>query len=211
MDDQVLVRVTHRRANLQEELHALTHRELACLAVAIDGLADDQLHHHVGRSGLRRASIEQPCDIAMVERGENLPLGPETLLGQAAAHVRAHELDGDLGVVVIVIAHCPEHVSHAAGAEDADDPVRPDALADATARGARGREGVRTKFRGDRVEESAGPFVRLEQRLHFGEQLRVVARLQCHEGRAIVARQVQRRREQRLHRVARSRHGVALA
>ncbi len=49
---------------------------------------------------------------------------------------------------------------------------------------------------------SAGSLVRVEQRLHFGEQLRIGARLECNEGCPIIARQLQRRREQRLHRFA---------
>ena len=39
MHDEVLMRVTHGRAHLQEELHALAHAELPRIAPGVDGLA----------------------------------------------------------------------------------------------------------------------------------------------------------------------------
>ena len=35
----------------------------------------------------------------MIEAGEDLPLGPEALLGVGCRDVGAHELDGDFGVI----------------------------------------------------------------------------------------------------------------
>jgi hypothetical protein len=82
----------------------------------------------------------------MVQPRKNLPLGAEALLGEAAAYVGAHQLDGDLGFVLIVVTHRAKDIAHAARAEHADDAVRADALADAAAGGARGREGLGTKL-----------------------------------------------------------------
>ena len=70
-----------------------------------------------GHAAVGSAAVEQPRDVAMVEPGEDLTFGPEALLGQAAAHVGAHELDGDFGVILIVVAHRLENIAHAAGAE----------------------------------------------------------------------------------------------
>lgn len=48
VDDQVLVRGVDRRADLAEELQTLADRQPMILAVAIDALALDVLHHDVG-------------------------------------------------------------------------------------------------------------------------------------------------------------------
>ncbi len=70
-----------------------------------------EFHHHIRRSSLCGATIKQPRDIAVIKRGENLPLGPEAPFSEAAAHVRPHELDGDFGFVLIVGAHRSKDVS----------------------------------------------------------------------------------------------------
>ena len=95
MHDEVLVRVAHGCADLQEELHAVAHAEVPRIAPGVDGLAGHELHDHVRHAAIGGSAIEQPRDVAVVEPRENLPLRAETLFGQAAAHVGAHELDGD--------------------------------------------------------------------------------------------------------------------
>ena len=83
MHDEVLMRVAHGRAHLQEELHAVAHAEMPRIAPGVDGLARHELHDHVGHAAVGGAAIEQPRDVAMVETREDLPFGPEALLGQA--------------------------------------------------------------------------------------------------------------------------------
>ena len=107
-----------------------------------------ELHDHVRHATIRGPAIEQPRDVAMVEPREDLAFGPEALLGEAAAHVGAHELDGDFGVVLIVVANRLEHIAHTAGAEQSDDAVSADALANAAARGARARQMPASGIRG---------------------------------------------------------------
>ena len=92
----------------------------------------------------------------MVETREDLPFGLEAFLGELAAHVRAHELDRDLGVVLIVVAHRLEDVAHAAGAEHADDAIRAHAFADAARRAGRSGECLRAELVSHRIQERAG-------------------------------------------------------
>ena len=121
------------------------------------GSARHELHDHVRHAALRGAAIEQPRDVAMIEPREDLAFVPEALLGERAAHVGAHELDGDFGVVLIVVANRLEHIAHAAGAEHPDDAVRADALANAAATRGRGGEGLRAELVRHGVEETHRP------------------------------------------------------
>ncbi len=195
MHDQVLMRVTHRSTHLQEKLHTLAHRQASSIAIAIDGLAGDEFHHHVGHAADSRAAIQQARDVAMVEAGEDLPLGSEALLGQAGTHVGAHELDGDFGAILIVIAHRVEYITHAAGAQHADDPVRANAFTNAAARGTRGGKRLGAEVGRNPVGKPARLLMRVEQRLHLGEQPRVVAGCEHEKRRPVVGRQLQRSRE----------------
>ena len=199
MHDEVLMRVAHGRAHLQEELHAVAHAEMARIAPGVDGLARHEFHDHVGHAAIGGATIEQPRDVAMVETGENLAFDPEAPFGELAAQVGAHELDGHFGVVLLVVANRLEHIAHAAGAQHSDDAIGTDALADAAARRAGAGEGLRAEFLRHRIEERARLFMRVEQRLHLGDECRVATRFEGQKGGAILTRKIERRGEQRLH------------
>ncbi len=189
MHDELLVRVTHCRADLQEELHAIAHVQPPRLAVAVDGVARDQLHDHIRDAGVGGATIQQTRDIAMIEPREDLPLSPEALLGERAAHIGPHELDGDFGLVLVVIAHRFEHVTHTACAEHTHDTISADALSDAAARGIGSHECQRAELLADGLQECAG-LVEVQQRLHFTDELRICHRLTRQKSRTLRCRQI---------------------
>ncbi len=112
-----------------------------------------QLHDDVRRAAGGRAAVEHARNIAMIEAGQDLPLGLEALLRVFVADVGAHELDGDFRAVLVVVAHRLEYLAHATGAEYIHDPIRADALTDA-ARVLRGFEGLRFEFRRHSIEKA---------------------------------------------------------
>jgi hypothetical protein len=91
----------------------------------------------------------------MVQSRENLALVLEALFGRRAAHVGSHELDGDLGTVLIVVAHGSEHIAHAAGAQHPHNAPGADAFADAPL-GAGFGEGLGAKSPGHRIQKRTG-------------------------------------------------------
>ena len=133
----------------------------ARIAVTIDGLARDELHDDVGKPLRRGATIEQPRDVAMIERRKDLTFVLEALFGEWVAHVGAHELDGDFGAVLIVIAHGLVDVAHATGADDFDQAIRADAFAGAS--DLTGIDCGRAQLDRHESEEVAGRIVRVQQ------------------------------------------------
>ena len=110
VDDQVLVRVLHGRANGPEQLQSIDHREPVAIAVLIDRHALDVVHHEVGRSVLGGAAVEQLGDVRVVVVARQV----------AAVHVRAaadQEVAVEVAVEDLVEELGPEAV-------DADDEHR---------------------------------------------------------------------------------------
>ena len=92
-------------ADLAEELDPLADRQLLVLAVAVDRLAVDQLHDQVRQAVCGGAAVEDLGDPGMIQCGEDLPLDaqpPPSLVVQGAGD---DELDGDLAVEGLVVAH----------------------------------------------------------------------------------------------------------
>ena len=202
MDDQVLVGVTHGRAHLEEQLHALARARGALLEIPVDGFASDQLHDHVRGPGFGGAPVQHARDVRMLQAREDLALGAEALLGHGAAHIRAHELDRHFGLVQRVVAHGLEHLAHAAGTQEFHDAMGADALADAMAhaiagsRAAGHRQRLGLECRRRRVQRAARLLVRRQQGFHFLAERRVAASLAFQQRRTLGGRRLQRPREQ---------------
>ena len=62
MNHQVAMRVLHRGANLHEQLEPFAHEQGAGVAIGIDGLAVDMLHHQIGRAVVEIAAVDQTRD-----------------------------------------------------------------------------------------------------------------------------------------------------
>src|SRR5580700_819738 len=130
MDDQPLVGVLHRRTDLQEQAQSLGNGSAAAIAVLIERLAVDQLHHKVGDAVLGGAAIMQASDIRMIEVGENLPLVLEATKNESRILAAAHHLKGHFLAVLIVGAKRAIHFAEAADADTLDNLVGPDATTD---------------------------------------------------------------------------------
>ena len=129
MHDQVLVRVVDGRAHGADQRDAFFGRESPAVAVGVDRLAVDVLHDEVGRAVRRAPAVEQPRDVRVLQRRQDLPLHAQPALHLAREHAAADQLDRDLLLVLLVGALGEIHIAHAAGAELAHDPVRTQALA----------------------------------------------------------------------------------
>src|SRR5690625_151213 len=100
--DQVPVRVADRLPDGHEELEPFLDREAPGGAVLGDRGPLDDLHDEVWPAVIGGTAVEEPRNVGVVERGEDLALGTEPgeeLVGVEAA---AEELDGDLLVELAV-------------------------------------------------------------------------------------------------------------
>ena len=88
VDDQTLMRVTHRAADVAKELQPLTHPVAALLAIAVERLAVDELHHEVRQPVVGRAAVDEPRDVGVLEAREDLALRAQALQYEARADSR---------------------------------------------------------------------------------------------------------------------------
>jgi hypothetical protein len=130
VDEQVLMRVLHGRTNLNEEFQPLGNRKLVGVAIFVDRQAFDQVHHKVGHTILRRAAIEQPSDVWMIEAGQDLPLILETIDDKVRVLTRADQLDCDLLLVLVVCAEGSVDLAHPANADLPHDLIGADTSAE---------------------------------------------------------------------------------
>src|SRR5204862_2736496 len=96
MDYQVGVRVLDGSTNGAEQLQALGGRERRLRAVIEQRPALDKLHRQVWRSRLRRAAVQQPRDIGVLQARQDLALGAEPAQHRLRIHSAFDYLDGDL-------------------------------------------------------------------------------------------------------------------
>ena len=124
------MRELHRRTDLNEQLEALADEQRAAVAVGVDGLAVDVLHHQIGRAVLEIAAVDQPRNRRMIERGENMAFAV-----QAAAQPRVQcrmmqHLDGDGLLVLRIVSLGAIHRAHAAVPENGYDAIVADVRTD---------------------------------------------------------------------------------
>src|SRR5579872_2602288 len=114
-------------AHALEKLEPLDDTELAGLAIVVNRLALDVLHHEVRQAVLGGAAIEQPRNVGMVQAGQYLPLVAEALDDELGVEVAPDELDGDLLTESLVGAGGQVNHTHTTLADFPDHSVGPDA------------------------------------------------------------------------------------
>src|SRR5262245_54697767 len=82
------------------------------------------LHHEVGPAIAGVSGVQQASDGGMIEVREELALPEKTVAPRGPLRASAKELDGDLLLNLAVAALAEIHVSHAARAQQPDQPVR---------------------------------------------------------------------------------------
>ncbi len=129
MDDEVGVGVLYCGAHLAEDFEAASDGDPFFVAVFIERLAVDVLHDEVGLALWRFGDLIQPCDVGMVECGEQLAFELETAKDVVCVESLADELDGDyaLGAVFAVVG-CFVDGPHPAASDAAQHAVGADHL-----------------------------------------------------------------------------------
>src|SRR5580693_62737 len=95
MDNQIAVSVSDRVAHLEKNSQTRFYVELALVAVAIDRLAVDVLGDQEWLAGRRKAAIQQPRNVVVIERCQNLALGLEAAEKFGAGEITGHNLQSD--------------------------------------------------------------------------------------------------------------------
>src|SRR6266852_6463008 len=102
---------------MNEEFQPLGNGKLVGVTIFVNWQAFNQLHHKVRHTIFRRAAIEQPSDVWMIETGEYLPLVLETIDDEIRVLTGADQLYGDLLLVLVVCAKGSVDFTHAASAD----------------------------------------------------------------------------------------------
>jgi hypothetical protein len=126
----VLVRILYGLANGPQQRHASSDVEILAVAVVVEGLPLDVLHHEVGSAVVRDAPVVEPGDVRMRELSEDAPLGEEAaeqVLRVDARRGTGH-LDGDALGKVGIVPFCQEDVAHAPAADPLQDSVGADRI-----------------------------------------------------------------------------------
>src|SRR5258707_9406512 len=126
VDNQVSVRILHRAADFGKQLEPARNGETVRVAIAVDALAIDVLHHKVGQAFFGCSAIQQRGDVRMYERGENLPLVPKAGDDEFRVHPALDDLDRYLLAVRLVHPFGEVHRAHSAASKLADELVRTD-------------------------------------------------------------------------------------
>ncbi len=126
VDNQVSVRILHRAAHRGKQLEPARNGETVRVAIGVEVLAIDVLHHEVGQTFFGCSAIQQRGDVRMRERGENLPLVAKARDDEFRAHPALDDLDRNLLVVRLVHAFGEVHRAHSAAPKLADELVRTD-------------------------------------------------------------------------------------
>src|SRR5215470_6157508 len=95
MNYQLLVGVLDRIADLYEESQPIADVQSLSISVLIERLAIDVLHHKVGISVRRGPAAQQPADVRMIQRCQDLPFVAEPPQNEIAIKAAFDQFDRD--------------------------------------------------------------------------------------------------------------------
>lgn len=124
MHDQFAVGMGNSLAHLEKEFTALPDIQCSGFAIDIERLARNILHHEKRPAIGRRAAIQQPGNIGVIEVRENLALVTETAEDIVGVHAVTNQFNGDFLRVLIVVTSGEVHGAHASAPNFPDDAVR---------------------------------------------------------------------------------------
>ena len=168
MDDQVLMRMLHRRAHVGEETQPRADVQPVIVAVGGDAAPVHILHDQIGTSVGGESAIEQPRDLRVDQSRKNLPFGEEPLVQWVVGVGRVNQLDGDTLLELAVGSLGEVDDTHAAAAELADHSIRTDSTWKRIAEGLCNGRQLPSEAVGD-----AGLRIRHQQRAHLLDELRI--------------------------------------
>ena len=126
VDDEVLVRVLDRRADVEEQPQPRLDAQPVGVAVRGDRLAVHVLHHEVRQLAVGDAAVEELRDVRMAQRREDLPLGEKSPLDLPVVEAAADDFDRHAAAELAVVTLGEVDDAHAAASELAQHLVRSD-------------------------------------------------------------------------------------
>ena len=127
VNDEIAMRVIDRRTDVEKHPEPVVDRQSAIGGKGRQPRTIDVLHDEIGQAVVGRAAVEQTADVRMLQARERLALATEAREDEIDVHARSHQLDGDLGVIFVVVPLGEEDGAHTATTELPDQPVRTDA------------------------------------------------------------------------------------
>ncbi len=184
VNDEVGVRVRHRRQHIEKEPHTRIDREPIRVAISIDRLAINVLEHEIRLTDLGDAGIDEMRDVRMRELGENTGLTCEPSLHGMADECGVEKLDRRSSLETPIAPLGEPHAAHAAMTDRCHQPVVTDPSGHDTG----------WRLLGPIVEEALAHHVRIavEQQLDARRDGRTIALQLLEPGRAVALRELQR-------------------
>src|SRR5687767_4528582 len=130
MDDLLLVRILNGIAKRTKKFQAFGDREMMCVAVTIERLPFDKLHHEVRETIGSRTAVKEARDVRMVEGREDLSFFAESPQHEIRVHAALHQLNRDSKNEFVVDADGFVNGAHATSADFAFNPIRAQTPAD---------------------------------------------------------------------------------
>ncbi|MEO7198774.1 MAG: hypothetical protein ABIY56_01010 [Dokdonella sp.] len=123
------MRSVQRMTNALKQFQTCLQIQHVMIAIVGDGLALDQLHHHIGSTVLGAASVDESGDAGMLEIGQNLALGGKSLQCAFADGALQEQLDRHFLLECTVGTTCAIDRTHASASQLSDQFIAADALA----------------------------------------------------------------------------------
>jgi hypothetical protein len=124
--DQVAMSVGQRLGHLPHQQQTIPHREALRVGVFVDRNPVDVLHHEEGCSPIVDAYVVQPCDVRMLEAGEDALLGQEPMANVGMVTRSGDDLERHFPVRVPVPTLGQVHGPHSTTADSLEDRVGTD-------------------------------------------------------------------------------------
>ncbi len=195
MNDQILMRIGDRRADLAEELQALGRGQRIRIAIGVDRFALHVLHDEVGQSVVGRAAIDQARDVRMIELRQDLSFIAKPAEDVFGIESSPNELDRDFLAIFVVRSRRQINRAQTAPANFADDLVSAELPANQRLLHIVWKQVARDRA-SRLLDEAAGLFVRLEEGFYFAAERFIAATFLLEKSRALVRIEVDRRLEQ---------------
>src|SRR5262245_2434379 len=93
MNDLFLVRVVNGVADRTKQFKTCGNVELMRVAITVEWLALDELHHEVGQAVVSCTAVEESGDVRVIERGENLSFFTKATQDEVGIHTALHQFD----------------------------------------------------------------------------------------------------------------------
>src|ERR1043165_3800753 len=101
MDHLLLVSIVDCVTDRAKEFQTLADVQLMSVAITVERLPFNKLHHEVRQSVFGCAAVEQARDVWMIESSEYLAFFAETTQDEVSIHAALHEFDGGTFVELV--------------------------------------------------------------------------------------------------------------